>query len=983
MRPYDTSAVEAALDETAPGATAPDGTAPDTTAAVVTLADGATTELTAAEHLRPGGGTVIEVISGEVLVFAITPTGHRLHLARLASGSIAVGCTPTSEGTSLVVTGLRDAEVRTTTIDQLLADGQQSLLEEWVFTVGEAARGGRWAERVVAPEGGSLRLAPGEHVAAHVASVPLSDHSIQGWLRVSSGSARYCGLDGVEIGVMAPSVPITRGIWITSGLRCQMASAAGPSSAEEWTAALDFVGELGLRSMVSLEADRNTRRLARLQGVEERGLVQSQTGVARLVGALLGRSSAELTGAGKLSPMLLAAFEVAAASGLHVSAEARTQASEEVEQGRDPMVAAAEACQARARHVDLTPGWWRVEGPPLVGSTTSGTITVLEWKGRGWMALDPRGIQEPSLIDATTVEEYEPSGTELVPVLESASSKLSDLGRLTFGGSRRELVVSAFMTLLVAMAAFVIPYVFGVISESFDSISGASLIETLIALALLLLASLGWQFVRGRALMRARARGGAIAMGAVWDRMMRLPTTWHDGFSLGDRLTQATAVNVAAAGVPDAVIAQLMDAVIVLGSLAAIATTNSALFLSVTLFAAVQIGCNFLLVRTSASRAADRVEASATASGLLIETLRAANRLRVYGAESRAFQRWALVHADLTRADLKLRWIVTLQTLLIAVWPLVGLILVVIVAPLSHASFANFVTAQTATVVVSATIAAATIAFSAVLVARASIDRITPVLDASPEGYGEGENPGTLHGELGFRDIVFRYAGQESRVLSGVTFDVSPGEHVAIVGASGCGKSTLIRVLLGLEDIESGTISIDGKDLAALNRPAVRRQIGCVLQSSALLPGTIRDNITMGRRLSNADVWDALDEAAIGDDIRGMARGLDTPVVEGGTSLSGGERQRILIARALAGRPRMLVLDESTSALDNITQELIVRSIEDLRITRIVVAHRLSTIKRADRIIVLEGGVVVQQGTFDELMAEPGPFVDLARFQLV
>ena len=220
-------------------------------------------------------------------------------------------------------------------------------------------------------------------------------------------------------------------------------------------------------------------------------------------------------------------------------------------------------------------------------------------------------------------------------------------------------------------------------------------------------------------------------------------------------------------------------------------------------------------------------------------------------------------------------------------------------------------------------------------------------------------------------------------MLSGVTFDVSPGEHVAIVGASGCGKSTLIRVLLGLEDIESGTISIDGKDLAALNRPAVRRQIGCVLQSSALLPGTIRDNITMGRRLSNADVWDALDEAAIGDDIRGMARGLDTPVVEGGTSLSGGERQRILIARALAGRPRMLVLDESTSALDNITQELIVRSIEDLRITRIVVAHRLSTIKRADRIIVLEGGVVVQQGTFDELMAEPGPFVDLARFQLV
>jgi len=236
---------------------------------------------------------------------------------------------------------------------------------------------------------------------------------------------------------------------------------------------------------------------------------------------------------------------------------------------------------------------------------------------------------------------------------------------------------------------------------------------------------------------------------------------------------------------------------------------------------------------------------------------------------------------------------------------------------------------------------------------------------------------------LGFRDIVFRYEADEARVLDGVTFDVSPGEHVAIVGASGCGKSTLIRVLLGLEDVESGTISIDGKDLSSLNRPAVRRQIGCVLQSSALLPGTIRDNVAMGRRISNGEIWNALDEAAIGDEVRAMARQLDTPIVEGGTSLSGGERQRILIARALAGHPRMLVLDESTSALDNTTQELIVQSIEDLRITRIVVAHRLSTIKRADRIIVLEGGVVVQQGSFDELIDTQGPFQDLARFQLL
>jgi ABC-type bacteriocin/lantibiotic exporter with double-glycine peptidase domain len=932
---------------------------------------------------HPGPDEVVEIVSGEVMVFAVTAAGRRLFLARLGPGRLVVGCPTTAEGTSLLVTGLADARVRTWAVGEVLDAGRTADIDEWVFTIGEAARNGRWAERVVAPDAGALRLAPGEQVAAHLSAVALTDHSVQGWLRVSSGSARYCGLDGVDIGVMAPPVPVTRGAWLTSGLRCQIARAPGPRSAEEWVEALGFIGQLGLRSLESLDRDRNARRLAHLQGVEQRSLLQAQTGVARLVGALLGRSSVELTGASRLSPALVAAFMVADASGLHVDAEDRTRAAEEVQQGRDPLMAAAEACRARAREVDLVTGWWRTEGPPMVGATTSGTVVVLQWRTSGWVALDPKGIQPAIEIDQATVDQFESRASELVPVLPAAPSTLADLGRLTFGGSRHELVISVAMTVLVAAAAFVIPFVFGAISESFAEISGRSLIEALVALGLLLVASLCWQLVRGRALLRARARGGAIAMGAVWDRMMRLPTTWHDRRPLGMRLTQATAVNVAAAGVPDAVIAQLLDTVIVLGSLAAIATTNLALFVSLTVLAAVQMATNYLLVKASAVRAAERVEAGARASGLLIETLRSANRLRVFGAEARAFQRWAMVHAELTRADLRLRWMVTVQTLLIAAWPLVGLILVVIVAPLSHATFGNFVTAQTAAAVFSATIAAATIAYSSMLVARASIDTIAPVLEAVPEGYGGGENPGTLHGEISIRDIVFRYTPGGPRVLDGVSFHVSPGEHVAVVGASGCGKSTLVRVLLGLEDAESGTIAVDGKDLASLNRPAVRRQIGCVLQSSALLPGSIRANVAMGRRLTNAEIWDALDAAAVGDEVRAMARGLDSPVVEGGTSLSGGERQRILIARALAGRPRMLVLDESTSALDNETQQLIVGSVESLRITRVVVAHRLSTVKRADRIIVLDGGAVVQQGTYDELMAAEGPFRELAAHQLV
>jgi ABC-type bacteriocin/lantibiotic exporter with double-glycine peptidase domain len=201
------------------------------------------------------------------------------------------------------------------------------------------------------------------------------------------------------------------------------------------------------------------------------------------------------------------------------------------------------------------------------------------------------------------------------------------------------------------------------------------------------------------------------------------------------------------------------------------------------------------------------------------------------------------------------------------------------------------------------------------------------------------------------------------------------------VGPSGCGKTTLMRVLLGLEDPDSGVIAVDGRDLASLNRPAVRRQIGSVLQSSSLLPGSIKDNIDMGRGLTQAQIWAALEAADLVQDVRAMAMGIETLVTDGGGTISGGQRQRVLIARALAGSPRMLILDEATSALDNVTQSAVVESLARLRITRLVVAHRLSTIRDADRIIVMDAGRVVEEGGFDDLVAAGGVFAELVSRQ--
>ena len=219
-------------------------------------------------------------------------------------------------------------------------------------------------------------------------------------------------------------------------------------------------------------------------------------------------------------------------------------------------------------------------------------------------------------------------------------------------------------------------------------------------------------------------------------------------------------------------------------------------------------------------------------------------------------------------------------------------------------------------------------------------------------------------------------------MLHDVSISIAPGEFVGVVGASGSGKSTLFRILLGFEAPDSGGVYYDGQDLASLDLRAVRRQLGVVLQNGTLLSGSVFQNIVGSTSLTIDDAWEAARLAGFAGDVKDMPMGMHTVVSEGGGGLSGGQRQRLLIARAIASRPRMLLFDEATSALDNETQALVSRSLEGLKATRVVIAHRLSTIQNADRIYVLDRGAIVEDGTYSELMAEDGLFAELVRRQL-
>ena len=253
------------------------------------------------------------------------------------------------------------------------------------------------------------------------------------------------------------------------------------------------------------------------------------------------------------------------------------------------------------------------------------------------------------------------------------------------------------------------------------------------------------------------------------------------------------------------------------------------------------------------------------------------------------------------------------------------------------------------------------------------------VLRMQPEQYGSGKILKKVTGKIDIDRVSFSYQKDGKQVLRNIDLHIRPGEYVAITGRSGCGKSTLLRLLLGFEQPSSGMIYYDDIGMDRLNIPELRRRMGVVLQDGGLISGTILDNIKAGNRdLTNEELDRILDEVGLKEDINALQMGILTPISEEWSTISGGQKQRILIARAIAGNPDILLMDEATSSLDNITQKYVCESLEKHNITRIVIAHRLSTVVNCDRIIVMDNGQIREQGTYEELMARKGVFYQLA-----
>jgi ATP-binding cassette subfamily C protein len=373
-------------------------------------------------------------------------------------------------------------------------------------------------------------------------------------------------------------------------------------------------------------------------------------------------------------------------------------------------------------------------------------------------------------------------------------------------------------------------------------------------------------------------------------------------------------------------------------------------------------------------------------AGLVLQLISGIARLRMAGAEERALAVWGREFSTQRRLSFRARCVANNLATFHAALPLLGMMVLFagmsghLGAGVSLGAFLAF-SAMFAQVLGSAIEMGS--ALADVIQVVPLYERAKPILDTLPEADEASAIPPDLSGDIELSHVSFRYSADGPLVLDDVSIHIRPGEFVAFVGPSGAGKSTILRLLLGFEKPTTGTIAYDGAQLASLDLQAVRRQTGVVLQDGKLMSGDLFTNIIGSSSRTLEDAWEAADLAGLAEDINRMPMKMQTVVTEGGSTLSGGQRQRLMIARAVVGRPRILLLDEATSALDNETQAHVARSLERLKATRIVVAHRLSTIEKADRIFVLESGRIVQTGRYHELMQQEGPFRVLAGRQLV
>ncbi|WP_405920645.1 NHLP bacteriocin export ABC transporter permease/ATPase subunit [Streptomyces longwoodensis] len=897
------------------------------------------------------------VASGALDLFAVDARqeGHWDHLGRLEAGSLLLGPVTGAEHT-LVARPLRDCVVHRIGLRELYQPAQT---QTWAY---DAYGNPPYVPPESSPLEYALALGVGRGLSV-LFQAPMgaerpahtTDDDVF-WMQVPPGSVRYGALYGAEA---AADLLMDPAVW--------------QGMAEQQYRLLTTLD----RWIEQLERTHETRTA---EGIKAGEAVRAQAD--RTLLAAIGGPAGKRATAADADATYAACKLVADAAGIALAAPERTGAGGD---RLDPVERIALASRVRTRAVRLDGRWWRDDVGPLVGHRAlSGAPVALLWRRGGYVAVHPATGRETP-VEKANAPEFEPRAVMFYrPLPDRAPSPLRLL-RFSMrgtGGDLANLLLSGLVT--VAIGALV-PLATGrVLGAYVPRAQEGPIVRVCLAVMVAGVVAAAFMLLQNLTILRLEGRVEATLQPAVWDRLLRLPTRFFAERSTGELASAAmgvSAIRRLLAGLGPSVVQASTVGAVNLGLLLwfSVPLALAAVGMLVVV-AGMFLGLGLWQVRWQRRL----VVLSNKLNNQAFQTLRGLPKLRVAAAENYAYAAWAAQFARSRELQQRLGRIKNLNAVLGAVYlPLCSLLMFMLLAgpargALSAADFLTFTTSMT---MLLTSVTSLTGAFVAAVAALPLFEEIRPVLEATPEVRSGSTRPGPLSGAVEARRLSFRYADDGPLVLDDVSFEARPGEFVAVVGPSGCGKSTLLRLLIGFDRPVSGSVLYDGQDLAALDQSAVRRQCGVVLQHAQPFTGSIMDVICGTGAYTPEEVMAAAELAGLAEDIRRMPMGLHT-LVSGSGSVSGGQRQRLMIAQALIRRPRILFFDEATSALDNEAQRTVIDSTRKLDATRVVIAHRLSTVLDADRVVVMENGKVVQQGTPAELLADPrGRLHELVRRQ--
>ncbi len=638
----------------------------------------------------------------------------------------------------------------------------------------------------------------------------------------------------------------------------------------------------------------------------------------------------------------------------------------------------------RYRQVNVDGNWWKEEGPSLLVTHGPDNTPLAVIRDRNaCFVQDPQsGVLTP--MTRTIAEQVADVGFQIYPGFHGplTARTFVDFAMRHAKGELLALVGAAGLATIIALIVPIATSV--VVSKAIPDGRTPLMIEMAALVAAGACGILALGAVRSLLTIRLESLVNMRLQAAIWDRVLRLPSTFFRQYSSGDLVRRVLAIDEARQLLTGQVLGGVLSGLFSVVSFTLMLFYDRRLAIFGVGYAAVVaiILCVLAWMQIKHVKAYRLAQGEVTSS--VFGLLAGINKLRLAAAEERGLLQWSTPFSHQQRAVWQYTRLQTLQNTFIGIIGPLGIAGAIVVAGMraEAVSLGAFTAFNAAFGQFIAAIGTFGTSLNALVSIAPLIDRAAPVLRAKPEVEEAAADPGQLAGAFAFRNVSFRYSSDGPLVVDNVSFSVEPGEFVALVGGSGAGKSTVLRLLLGFERPTSGTVYYDNHDLARLDSRLVRHQVGTVLQSASLLPGSLYHNIAGSRVLTDEEVMEAARKAAIGDEISLLPMGLDTFISEDAGTISGGQKQRIVIARALAGNPKIVLLDEATSALDNYTQSVVQKSIGSLNVSRLVIAHRLSTIRYADRILVLDRGKIAESGNYDELMAREGAFYNLAKRQL-